>query len=595
MFIVVTLNYVLFVRGYRKSAIDAMTAEAASFTAVADEAKNHASELMANGSIAKDELIKEAQEEIKAGKDYTDTRFFETIPVVVGWTAAGEAAEKEGIDFRISAFNARNIKNKPEAGSFREKMLRELEDQVQTSGKLDLGKINKADNTFHFMRAIKLEESCLLCHGKPGGKYDPDGNGRDLLGFEMEDWKAGDTHGAYEVILPLDKVDAKVAGFIGGGLVWTVPVLAGAILFFLFVMKKMLVAPLAALTGRLRDIAEGDGDLTMRVDASRNDELGRLGGYFNKFVDRIERVIAEIASGAEQIDAGSNQVSASSQSLAEGASEQAANLQQISASLEEISSMTNQNADNAQQAATLSNRSQSSADKGQEEMQQLGKAMDEIKDSSYEIAKIIKVIDDIAFQTNLLALNAAVEAARAGEAGKGFAVVAEEVRNLAQRSAEAAKNTAHMIEEATTRADNGVSIADRVGEVLSEIADGTNKVNTLLAEIASASKEQADGVNQVSKGVNELDAVTQQNAGNSEELASAAEETAAQSSAMRDLVSQFKVRQNIVGQTSAHTPAKTHKAGSTKFKPPKAASSSKPLRPEPADIIPLDDDDLMEF
>jgi methyl-accepting chemotaxis protein len=126
--------------------------------------------------------------------------------------------------------------------------------------------------------------------------------------------------------------------------------------------------------------------------------------------------------------------------------------------------------------------------------------MNEIKQSSAEIAKIIKVIDEIAFQTNLLALNAAVEAARAGEAGKGFAVVAEEVRNLAQRSAEAAKNTSSMIEQSTKRADNGVEIAGRVGQALDEIADATKKVNTLLAEIASASSEQAKGIGQVNTG-----------------------------------------------------------------------------------------------
>ena len=251
----------------------------------------------------------------------------------------------------------------------------------------------------------------------------------------------------------------------------------------------------------------------------------------------VQGVLANVSSGADRIDSGTQQIASASQSLASGASEQAASLEEISASLEELSSMTNQNADNAVQATTLSEESQGSATKGQQEMQMMASAMDEIKSSSSEISKIIKVIDEIAFQTNLLALNAAVEAARAGEAGKGFAVVADEVRNLAQRSAEAAKNTSTMIEESTQRANNGVSIAARVGEVFEEIVTGTKKVNTLLSEISSAAKEQSTGIGEINSGVTELDKVTQQNAGNAEELASAAQETAAQVSTLRDIVS----------------------------------------------------------
>ncbi len=253
----------------------------------------------------------------------------------------------------------------------------------------------------------------------------------------------------------------------------------------------------------------------------------------------INRIIAGLTEGAQQVASASGQVSSASQSLAEGATEQAAGLEETSSSLEEMSSMTKQNADNAQQASVLAGEARKAAQGGAESMQRMSRAIDDIQKSSDETAKIIKVIDEIAFQTNLLALNAAVEAARAGEAGKGFAVVAEEVRNLAMRSAEAAKNTANMIEESVKNTKNGVAISGEVSKALGEIVDGIAKTTDLVGEIAAASAEQAQGIDQVNTAVAQMDKVTQQNAANAEESASASEELSAQAEAMQGIVEEL--------------------------------------------------------
>lgn len=250
----------------------------------------------------------------------------------------------------------------------------------------------------------------------------------------------------------------------------------------------------------------------------------------------INRVVAGLSEGSEQVTAASEQLSTASQRLAEANSEQASSIQETSSTLEESSSMVQQNSENTKQAAALAQRTKDSADKGNNEMAEMMEAIGEIKKSSDQISKIIKVIDEIAFQTNILALNAAVEAARAGDAGMGFAVVAEEVRNLAQRSAQAAKDTASIIEKNIELSGRGVEVAKKVGESLSDITLQAKKVNELMDEIAVASQEQAQGITQINKAIVQMEKATQENASTAEESASASEQLSAQAETLKEIV-----------------------------------------------------------
>ncbi len=250
----------------------------------------------------------------------------------------------------------------------------------------------------------------------------------------------------------------------------------------------------------------------------------------------LNRIAQRLGDGSSQVALSSSHVASASQSLALGASEQAAALEETSSALEQIHSMTKRNSETADRASHLSDTAEKTAAKGNSAMHQMGDAIHGIENSANETAKIIKVIDEIAFQTNLLALNAAVEAARAGEAGKGFAVVAEEVRNLALRSAEAAKNTSNLIEGSVNNAKGGVAITGQVATILTDITTSSTSVNKLVGEIAAATREQNEGLQQVTTAISQIDRVTQSNAAAAEQSAAASQELSSQAEAMRTLV-----------------------------------------------------------
>jgi methyl-accepting chemotaxis protein len=254
---------------------------------------------------------------------------------------------------------------------------------------------------------------------------------------------------------------------------------------------------------------------------------------------RLKEVAGPLNDGAYQVSLAADQVSASSQTLAEGSSSQASSLEETSSSLEEMSSMIKRNSENALKANELAKEARTAADKGVGDMQTMATAMEAIKVSSDDIAKIIKTIDEIAFQTNILALNAAVEAARAGEAGMGFAVVADEVRNLAQRCAQAAKETAVKIEGAIAKSGQGVEITGKVAAALNEIVTKVRQVDELVTEVAGASREQTQGITQINSAVGQMDKVTQSNAATAEESAAAAEELNSQAENMKQSVTEL--------------------------------------------------------
>ena len=344
-----------------------------------------------------------------------------------------------------------------------------------------------------------------------------------------------------------------------------------------------------------------------------------LGVFFAVLITRgitktLTRIITGLNEGADQVNDAAGQVASASQQLAEGASEQASSLEETSSALEQMAAMTRTNAENAKEANSLSGQARDAAQSGDQTMDKLNNAMTAINESSGQISKIIKVIEEIAFQTNLLALNAAVEAARAGEHGKGFAVVADEVRNLAQRAAQAARETTSLIENSVGRAKEGADVAGEVAHSLGAIVADVTKVTDLINGIARASEEQAEGVEQVNMAVSQMDKVTQQNASGAEESASAAEELSAQAATVKGTVDELaqmiggRNAKRAAWQTNASTPKagkrlrsavgrlkKHHVAvGASTHSHPQSKAQSTPATGASQEFPDLDDDQNLE-
>ncbi|WP_238482500.1 methyl-accepting chemotaxis protein [Noviherbaspirillum aridicola] len=307
----------------------------------------------------------------------------------------------------------------------------------------------------------------------------------------------------------------------------------------LLIVRRTVSRPLAAATEAAERLAAGD--LTVRLEIARHDEIGRLMGAMNGISQGLSSMVATIRRGTEDVSSASAQIATGNQDLSARTEQQSSALAQTAASMEELTASVAQNADHARQANDLAASASSIAEQGGEVVSQVVDTMGSIADSSRRIVDIIGVIDGIAFQTNILALNAAVEAARAGELGRGFAVVASEVRSLAQRSAAAAREIKALIDDSAGKVDTGSKLVGDAGRTMEDVVESVRKVSAIMAEITSATAEQRQGIGQVNDAMIGMEQVTRQNAAMVEEAAAAAQAMQQQAARLAEAVSVFRL------------------------------------------------------
>ncbi|KLV67322.1 methyl-accepting chemotaxis protein [Citrobacter sp. MGH106] len=313
-----------------------------------------------------------------------------------------------------------------------------------------------------------------------------------------------------------------------------------------WLVVRRLISRLDDTRRALDDIAQGEGDLTRRLDVRGKDEISAIAEAFNLFVDKISAILITVRSSSVVVANNAVSLADSNMELSSRVTQQAAALEESSAAMEQLNATVHQNASNTQLADELSDSTAQTANRCGDVMQGVISTMDNVSNSSGRMVEIVAVIDSIAFQTNILALNAAVEAARAGDAGRGFAVVASEVRTLAQRSATAAQEIKALIDESVSHVGSGSQQIHNAGERLEELVNNVRQVRQLMGEIRVAGEEQRKGVSEVTLAVTEMDSTVQQNASLIDDAAARTQVLKEEAEQLATLVSSFRLPEPVI-------------------------------------------------
>ena len=445
------------------------------------------------------------------------------IPVVSAWKASMRKADAGGYTFRVPKFNARNPENEPDYGQQR-KIEGPALKKIKAENLDEYYVVDEATNTVRYFLPVRLSEVCLVCHGDPAQSKTLWGrdDGKDPTGGTFENWKAGEIHGAFEVIQSMDEADAafqsrllKAVVIVLAGLA-----LAGAIFFS---VTRSITRPIT----RGVDFAEqmSRGDLSRDIDVVQADETGKLAQAMNNMIANLRTMISKLNQGVETLSGSSGELSDASQTMstesadasemsvsvvaaaeemsvnmsnvASAVEETSMNVNSVSSAAEEMSATINDIAKNSERSRSITESAVNQANHASEKVKELGAAAN-------EIGQVTETITDISEQTNLLALNATIEAARAGEAGKGFAVVANEIKDLANQTAEATTEIRGKIERMQ-------GSAGETGSQINEIIRVINDVNDIVSTIAAAVEQQsavtneiAENVSQASLGISEV-------------------------------------------------------------------------------------------
>jgi len=480
-----------------------------------------------------------------------DFRSLDQVPVVVAWKVAKQYATSAGMEFKTPSLHPRDPQNQPD--DFERRALLKF----QADSALKEYSERATENGREYMRyaqPVRLARDCLLCHGDPVGSKDP-------FGYTLEGMKEGDLRGAFAVKAPVDELVANASSNSKVLFLTSFLSLLAGIGALLLLVRKTVVTPLRRLTAMVHNIAEGEGDVTTRLEAASTfgyDELGELSHFFNMFMDKLQQLLRGVASHTQKLAAASQQLLEASDQITVDSGETAEqsnsaslitqgvtkNLESLATGAGEMTITIQSIAANTGEAAKVAGSAVSVAQAANSTVTKLGQ-------SSMEIGKVIKVITSIAGQTNLLALNATIEAARAGEAGKGFAVVANEVKELAKQTATATEDIGRKITAIQADSHGAVeaigtvsTIIDQINQISATIATAVEEQSATTNEMTRNATDAAKGAGNISINVDGLAKAAAGTLSRAQASQQAARELSSVATQLSDMMRQFKIERS---------------------------------------------------
>ena len=518
----------------KNTAVEGAVEKARGLVLMAESVRERVAKKWEYGVYTTDKVRRWAEQ--AESEDEAKARILDAVPIYNAWSTAQAKADEAGFTFSPIRENPRESDHRANA-----KEMRAIQHFRNNPNAEEFHFVDEEANAVRYFRPVRLSESCLVCHGDPDRSQELWGrsDGKDITGHKMEDKEVGDLHGAFEVVLPLDKADSRAASalWLGGGMALIMLLLGmGAVVF---AMRRGIDKPLGNAKACMDHVVD-NGDLSVRMPESGLGGAAELGRGFNRFMAQLSEMFEGWREESSQLASSAEELSNTSDELSHNTRTSTERVEQVSHSAQEVNDVVQDVAQNVASVSDAASRTKDTTQTGQSAVKDAAQQIEQLSDAGRRVGDVTESIQAIAKKTDLLALNAAIEAANAGEQGKGFAVVADEVRKLAEQTSQATSQVHTIMGELHTKSDSSVSAMDQVQSHMDEIMEMIEHTDQTANQIAAAAEELAATMSETTENMGEISSNVESVAGSAEQIEQAAHELGNMAHKLQDSLGRFR-------------------------------------------------------